>query len=143
MPLGAMMEARLKGVASQILQLPAPMSNPDVTEKQEMATSQQIKQPLLESDFADQVTDDKEALAPHPDNRDGVGLEAIDAHELLEAITNKGWCDDAAAGAAAFEISEGPKKRAAQLAFQADLASCSDGMLAPIEPHKAKYLTAS
>ncbi|CAK0908594.1 unnamed protein product [Prorocentrum cordatum] len=135
------MEQNLQNVQKKVMALLAPMDDPRVTTKQEMATAQQIKRLLLESDFAYEVTEDKEAFAPHPENRYTMGLEPMDVHDLLQLIANKGWCDDAAAGATAFELSEDPQTRAKQLQFQVDLVARSGELLAPSEPHKVKYLT--
>ena len=68
----------------------------------------------------------------HPSNRGKLGLNAAMAHRLILRIKTVGGDKRELARAVCWQLSTDPSKRDAQLVFNKELVSRSDGLLAPV-----------
>ena len=105
------------------------------------AKSHDMVEQLLSNDLAVKEDHDCKEVGVHCDNRDGIGLEVPDVHDLIQRICKAGW-DPRVPTAIAFERPDGPQGKKI-MDFNLQLIADSDGYLAPLIDHEVKIFSVS
>jgi len=80
-------------------------------------------------------------LMVHPSNRNGLGVNAFQVHDVGLRVHRLGWMNSEFTDKAfVFEVSRNHTQRAVQLNFNEGLVNRSNGLIAPINGHE-KFLT--
>ena len=91
---------------------------------------------LVAADLAEEYKGPLDSIGCHPENRNKVGVEGVDVHDLVDKISKpgKGWSWSELRSPRAFEKAPG-RKGEAQLAFNKKMVELAQGLLAPVSDH--------
>eukprot|EP00959_Pyramimonas_sp_CCMP1952_P277321 5797838-Pyramimonas_sp.AAC.1 len=135
------MQEAMKTLGPQIIQMMAPFDN--VSESAEVKTQKKsaadaICDLLVTNGMAFYEQVDNRHVLVHPQNRDGVGLEGSDVHDLIDFIVSAGFSMGETAGARCIQVNP---NNSDQLIFNDTLVEKSAGMLAPVVREDARVLS--
>ena len=95
-----------------------------------LARWQKVQQKLVEKGLAWYATLTCDQLAVHPSNRGGSGVQPYEVHRKGEAIVNNGACEALLGSSVCIELSPKVSQRDAQVTFNKNLVTASEGLLA-------------